>query len=67
MLSTEKKLLGEILCEEGVLSIHQLEEGLKKQKHCYKDRPLGHILVDLGYITAEQLCDAVLIQTKHQA
>ena len=66
MVSTGKKRIGEILCENGFLGTPQLKEALEKQKHCYKNRPLGQILMDLGYVTPEQLCDAVLMQTKCQ-
>lgn len=67
MASMKKKRLGEILCEKGFLSAHQLEDGLKEQKHCSNHRLIGQILVSLGYVTFEQLCKALLIQAECQA
>ena len=63
MTPSERKRIGEILCEEGSLDLSQLNEALEEQKK-HKNRPLGLILIDLGHITAEQLCDALSIQKK---
>jgi len=60
-----KKRIGEILCENGSLSQSQLKKSLEEQ-YSYKNRQLGQILIDMGYITAEQLSNALLIQEKCQ-
>ncbi len=59
MALADKERIGEILCENGSISQAQLKEALEKQKDVQK-LPLGQILVDLGYITDEQLTKAYL-------
>ena len=61
--ATKKKRIGEILCKNGSISQSQLKEALEEQKS-NKYLPLGQILIGLGYITAEQLSDVLLIQAK---
>jgi len=58
-LTGRQKSIGEILCEEGYLSQSRLKEALEKQKS-RKNWPLGQILLDLGYVTEEQLSRAYL-------
>ena len=65
MTSTDRKQIGEILCEKGYLSRPRLKEALEEQKSC-KHRVLGRILLDSGYVTVEQLYDALLIQAKYK-
>ena len=65
MALSGKKRIGEILCENDSISQSQLKESLEKQKNC-KNQPLGQILLDMGYITPEQLSDALLMQEKSQ-
>lgn len=49
-----KSRLGSILISEGVLTREQLEMGLKFQQWS-TDRLLGECLIEMGYITEEQL------------
>jgi hypothetical protein len=46
-------LIGQMLVKNGIISEQQLNEALKQQKH--KQRRLGEILVELGYISTENL------------
>ena len=65
MNPTGRKLIGQILCENGYLKQSQIEKALAKQKEG-KHRKLGQILVDFGYITFGQL-NAVLALQAQQA
>jgi len=55
-----KKKLGQLLCEKMYLDESSLEIGLAEQK--IEHRPLGQILIGLGYITQPQLNEALSIQ-----
>ena len=55
-------LLGEILCKTTDLTQAQLEYALHEQKHGKKGFPLGEILLIHGYITEDQLQEALAIQ-----
>jgi type II secretory ATPase GspE/PulE/Tfp pilus assembly ATPase PilB-like protein len=55
-----KKKLGQLLCEKLYLDESSLEIGLKEQK--IEHRPLGQILLRLGYITQPQLNEALSLQ-----
>jgi type II secretory ATPase GspE/PulE/Tfp pilus assembly ATPase PilB-like protein len=55
-----KKKLGQLLCEKLYLDESSLEIGLAEQK--VEHRPLGQILLRLGYITQPQLNEALAIQ-----
>ena len=57
---SEKKLLGQILCEKGYITQAQLKQVCKKQLEEYK--LLGEILVSLGHITEEELTEALELQ-----
>ncbi|MFW6052975.1 MAG: PilT/PilU family type 4a pilus ATPase [Desulfosalsimonas sp.] len=50
-----KKRLGELLVTGGLISQAQLDEALKRQSQV--DEHLGSILLELGYLTMEQLLD----------
>lgn len=50
---TERKRLGEMLVEEGIITKEQLSRALKEQK--ISDEKLGRILMRLGYITSEDV------------
>jgi len=58
--NNRKKMLGELLCEKSYLDESSLAVALEEQKA--KPRPLGEILVDLGYITVAQLNEALALQ-----
>ena len=55
--------LGEILLEGDVLTKRQLNKALAMQTAGDK-RKLGEILVDLGYITVEDITDVMMEQAK---
>jgi len=57
---SSKKRLGQLLCEKAYLDESSLDVALAEQK--VEHRPLGRILVDLGYITHAQLNEALAIQ-----
>ncbi len=65
MNPTSRKLIGQILCENGYLKQSQLEQALIEQMKG-KYRPLGQILLELGYITTEQLDEALTLQAKQK-
>ena len=58
------KRLGEILLEEDVLTKKQLNEALDIQKSGDK-RKIGEILIELGYLTIEDMTDVMMEQASH--
>lgn len=52
-MSANKKMLGELLVENNLLSATQLSEALEKQKTSKKR--LGEIVVDLGFVNEQDL------------
>ncbi len=66
MSPTNRKPIGQILCEKGYLKQSQLEQALKEQR-IGEYRPLGQILLELGYITTDELNEAIAIQAECKA
>jgi type IV pilus assembly protein PilB len=62
MVSRNRKGLGEILLDSGILTTDQLEEALKKQK--VNGKKLGELLIDEGIINEQQLIEALEYQLK---
>jgi type IV pilus assembly protein PilB len=60
LAQAEKKLLGELLCERSYLSHQNLEHALARQREQY--RRLGEILLELGFVSDTQLCEALCVQ-----
>jgi type IV pilus assembly protein PilB len=58
------KKLGEILLEEDVLTKRQLQKALDIQQSGDK-RKLGEILIDLGYLTIEDMTEVMMDQASH--
>ena len=56
------KRLGEILIEEGLLTLDQLEEALAQQQENKEGLPLGEILVDRDFISQRDLAKALVLQ-----
>ncbi|BCX87955.1 type IV pilus assembly protein PilB [Methylomarinovum tepidoasis] len=56
-MTQQKKRLGELLIEEGILTPDQLEIALLEQKNSPGREPLGKILVRLGFVTEEVIRD----------
>ena len=54
------KQLGELLLERGIINQSQLDKALKIQKE--KGGLIGQILVMLGYVTEEEIAQALTIQ-----
>ncbi len=57
----EKKKVGEVLLEAGLITPEQLENALNLQKG--KNKRIGRILVELGYINEMQVAEALSRQT----
>ncbi|MED1421470.1 GspE/PulE family protein [Bacillus smithii] len=55
----ERKRLGDLLVEAGVITEDQLQEALKKKKNRQK---LGDVLVSLGYLNEQQLIEVLEFQ-----
>jgi type IV pilus assembly protein PilB len=55
-----RKLLGEILRENGTITAEQLKEALKRQRESHEI--LGHILYDLGAVSERDLQQAWGVQ-----
>lgn len=53
----EKKQLGDLLVEEGIITLKTIERALERQKGSGKR--LGQILEEMGVITGEELIDAL--------
>ena len=60
MTLRQRKKLGEVLCEKAYLDESGLKFALAEQK--IDPRPLGQILLDLGYVTQAQLNEALAYQ-----
>lgn len=50
-----RKLLGEILLEDGLVTKEQLQEALNLQQQSKEKKPIGELLVELGYLQEEGL------------
>jgi len=58
-----RRLLGEMLVAQGIISPEQLAEALELQR-TEKQARLGRLLVDLGYVTELQIADVVADQMR---
>ena len=69
-MAEKKYLLGEILISLGVLTKEQLDTALKEQKELdtqgKEHKPVGQILLEHGFITPNDLIEAIKIQTKQK-
>lgn len=67
---TKKYLLGEILISLGVLTEEQLQAALKEQEllasQGKEHKPVGQILLEHGFISPNDLIEAIKIQTKQR-
>jgi len=57
----EVKKLGTLLCEKSYLGLAGLQDALTRQQSDH--RPVGEILLELGYITSEQLTEVLCEQS----
>lgn len=66
----KKYLLGEILISLGVLTEEQLHLALKEQEELdaqgKEHKPVGQILLEHGFISPNDLIEAIKIQTKQR-
>ena len=69
-MTQKKYLLGEILISLGVLTEAQLEIALKEQESLdlqgKEHKPVGQILLEHGFISPNDLIEAIKIQTKQK-
>lgn len=69
-MTQKRYLLGEILISLGVLTEEQLNSALKEQETLDKQgkehKPIGQILLEHGYISPNDLIEAIKIQTKQK-
>ena len=65
MKKDNKLKIGDLLIEKGYITKEQLIQALARQKKQRQYRPLGEILVDLRFISREQL-NSVLKKYKHR-
>lgn len=59
-MRTTRLKLGEMLKEAGLLTDEQIDAALKDQKK--KKRPIGDILVDLGFVSEKDIAETLAIQ-----
>jgi type IV pilus assembly protein PilB len=60
MASIQRKRIGELLTEEGIITPEQLQEALDRQKETSKS--LGSTLVELNFVTEDALYNFLAIQ-----
>ncbi|MBI2996039.1 MAG: hypothetical protein HYY52_04970 [Candidatus Melainabacteria bacterium] len=69
-MAHKKYLLGEILISLGVLTEEQLSIALKEQETIdlqgKEHKPVGQILLEHGFISPNDLIEAIKIQTKQR-
>ena len=69
-MSKNRYLLGEILISLSVLTEDQLNIALKEQEELDKEgkehKPIGQILLEHGFISPNDLIEAIKIQTKQK-
>ena len=69
-MTKKKYLLGEILISLGVLTEAQLNSALKEQETLdaqgKEHKPIGQILLEHGFISPNDLIEAIKIQTKQK-
>lgn len=57
-----KAKIGELLLKKGLIKQEQLQEALSLQASKDKGKPLGQILVELGYVDKEELFGFLAVQ-----
>ncbi|MFH1128999.1 MAG: hypothetical protein V1699_06305 [Candidatus Omnitrophota bacterium] len=60
---TAKIEIGRLLLQKGLITSEQLKEALSIQRNRDKDKRLGQILIGLGYLSRDELCFALAIQS----
>jgi len=62
-----KKVVGEILVDQGLVQVSDLAACLEKQREQPVHDLLGKILVSEGLVTTEQVDRAIMVQGKEQS
>lgn len=67
MLERKRKLapIGKILLNRKTITREQLNQALLLQKSTYPDRVLGQILIDLGYVSTDEIYNALGLQFQY--
>jgi hypothetical protein len=65
MTNRERRLLGEILMDQGLVNPGQVDEAFRKQRDEYLSRLLGEILMDMGAVTFDQVVGALALQAEN--
>ena len=69
-MAQKRYFLGEILISLGVLTEEQLQQSLKEQEiidsQGKEHKPVGQILLEHGFISPNDLIEAIKIQTKQR-
>lgn len=58
-----KAKIGQLLLQKGMITMEQLQYALSLQRSKEKDKPLGQILVELGYVAKEEFHSVLAIQS----
>ncbi|MBN9395689.1 MAG: hypothetical protein J0H83_10640 [Candidatus Melainabacteria bacterium] len=65
-----RTLLGQILVELEFITIYQLDEALRIQRedkeHNREQKPLGQIVLEMGYCGPNQLIRAIQVQAQYR-
>lgn len=59
----KKTKIGELLLQSDFITPEQLRKAVEYQLKEGKDKPLGQIMLELGYVDMEKLCFALSIQS----
>jgi len=65
MDNRERRLLGEILMDQGLVNPGQVDEAFRKQKDEYLSSLMGEILMDMGAVTFDQVVSALALQAEN--
>src|SRR3989338_9831239 len=58
-----KAKIGDLLLQEGLITEAQLQEAISLQKTNAKDKTLGQILLELGYVKKDDLYTVLAVQS----
>lgn len=58
-----KAKIGELLLQKGMITLEQLQYALSLQRTSHKTKPLGQILVELGYVNKEEFYAILAVQS----
>lgn len=64
--SMRKKRIGEILEQAGIITPEQITKALEAQKTTHQGQKLGAVLIDLGFISDQQMADVLADQLGYE-